>query len=100
MLSTTRINSRLKHSSDSRVYTEGAAVHLAIKTLPDYVVQWFKSQQDLVAALLPIVCSQEESVVLHVRKMKKLLCRLLFVKTGVLSKPPERWESGIFFFPR
>lgn len=73
MLSTARINSRMKHR---RVYTEGAGVRLAIKTLPDYVVQWFKSQQDLAAALLPFVCSQEESMVLHVRKMKKLLYRL------------------------
>lgn len=42
------------------MYGERIGVCLTIRTLTDIMVQWFQSQQDLTAVLLPIVCSRDE----------------------------------------
>lgn len=50
----------MKHSRVTVKRTERISVCLAIKTFIDNMVQWFQSQQDLTAVLLPIVFSQDE----------------------------------------
>lgn len=83
--------------SDSKAYRERISVRLAIETFIDNMVQWFQSQQDLTAVLLPNIFSRDGSrndvySFAH-QKNKGAPTTAIFKKTGVdvLNNTKEVW---------